>query len=158
MTQVVSISQPAIAKPQCMFVQPELLWHILKFHHSLSVGFMLGALRLNSIAESTKNRNHKLPQSSVANVPVASQTSVGMLFFPRKVTKRIAIAFFIAGKSHGSLGGGHCWGPSLRFFTCVRKAQSQSQKYRDTWCTQSIATQEELLQLYSLSPNMQNYR
>ena len=62
-------------------------------------------------------------------------------FFHQKITKRIATAcdFSSQEKSQGSLWGGRAfWGPktSLRFFTCDRKSQSQSQKNRDTWCTQ----------------------
>ena len=44
--------------------------------------------------ESTKIRNRKSLRFAVANVPIASQTAVGLLglFLPRKIAKRIAIA------------------------------------------------------------------
>ena len=91
----------------------------------------------SSACESTKNRNRKSPRFSVANVPVASQTTVGTFFSSKnrkKNHKRLRL--LVARKS---LWGGKktLLGPKNRcdFFTCVSKSQSQWQKSRDTWCS-----------------------
>ena len=74
-------------------------------------------------AESTKNRNRKSPQFSVANVLVASQTAAGTLFSSKKRKKnRKLLAIFVARKHRKALWGRggerHFWCPkkSLRFF------------------------------------------
>ena len=68
--------------------------------------------------ESTKDCNRKSPRFSVANVPVASQTAVGTLFFPEKSQKELqSLATFRCKKFARVSGGGekkHFWGPKHR--------------------------------------------
>ena len=84
----------------------------------------------------------KSPRFSVANVPVAGQTAVGTLFSSKnrkenrnrlrlRVARKIARLSGVE-KKLSSFGAQK----SMRFFTCVRKSQSQSQTNRDAWCTQ----------------------
>ena len=83
-----------------------------------------------SHAESTKNCNRELPQSSVANIPVANQTAMGSLFSSINRTKIIAIAsnFPLTQKSQG-FEGEKPLGPKVAVtFPLHQRLQSQSQR------------------------------
>ena len=93
--------------------------------------------------ESTTNHTRKSPAIFCRNRPCRQPNLSGDAFFLEKSQKKsqsLAI-FYCKEKSQGFLrgGGGHFWGRKLScdLFSCMRKPQSQSQRNRDTWCTQS---------------------
>ena len=96
-------------------------------------------LRASKIA--IANRRDSLSQKTTQKSPSPAKLQWGRFFLEKSQKESQLLAIFRhKEKSQGSRGGGegHFWAQkSLRFFTCVRRSQSQSQKHRDTWCNRS---------------------